>query len=163
MRASSSLMSLIIEVLKMKIYLLIHVVDGDSWGVDTDAFLSKEEAQKSMRNFWQTALKEWGIDAESEQNDEQSWECSDVSASISDYRKNEFEHWEIHEKNMDVQVAIKVHEGMVQSVISNAGVDVDVYDLDVSDYPDEGEQDEADKLEKEFNELSNQPGWGDVW
>lgn len=64
---------------------------------------------------------------------------------------------------MDVQVAIKVHEGMVQSVISNAGVDVDVYDLDVSDYPDEGEQDEADKLEKEFNELSNQPGWGDVW
>lgn len=57
MRASSSLMSLIIEVLKMKIYLLIHVVDGDSWGVDTDAFLSKEEAQKSMRNFWQTALK----------------------------------------------------------------------------------------------------------
>lgn len=30
-------------------------------------------------------------------------------------------------------------------------------------YPDEGEQDEADKLEKEFNELSNQPGWGDVW
>ena len=148
MRASSSLMSLIIEVLKMKIYLLIHVVDGDSWGVDTDAFLSKEEG---------------GIDAESEQNDEQSWECSDVSASISDYCKNEFEHWEIHEKNMDVQVAIKVHEGMVQSVISNAGVDVDVYDLDVSDYPDEGEQDEADKLEKEFNELSNQPGWGDVW
>lgn len=163
MRASSSLMSLIIEVLKMKIYLLIHIVDGDSWGVDTDAFLSKEEAQKSMRNFWQTALKEWGIDAESEQNDEQSWECSDVSASISDYCKNEFEHWEIHEKNMDVQVAIKVHEGMVHSVISNAGVDVDVYDLDVSDYPDEGEQDEADKLEKEFNELSNQPGWGDVW
>ena len=94
----------------MKIYLLIHVVDGDSWGVDTDAFLSKEEAQKSMRNFWQAALKEWGIDAESEQNDEQSWECSDVSASISDYCKNEFEHWEIHEKNMDVQVAIKVHE-----------------------------------------------------
>lgn len=147
----------------MKIYLLIHVVDGDSWGVDTDAFLSKEEAQKSMRNFWQAALKEWGIDAESEQNDEQSWECSDVSASISDYCKNEFEHWEIHEKNMDVQVAIKVHEGMVQFVISNAGVDVDVYDLDVSDYPDEGEQDEADKLEKEFNELSNRPGWGDVW
>ena len=56
-----------------------------------------------------------------------------------------------------------MHEGMVQSVISNAGVDVDVYDLDVSDYPDEGEQDEADKLEKEFNELSNQPGWGDGW
>lgn len=51
-------MSLIIEVLKMKIYLLVHVMDCDSWGVYTDAFLSKEEAQKSMRNFWQAALKE---------------------------------------------------------------------------------------------------------
>ena len=147
----------------MKIYLLIHVVDGDSWGVDTDAFLSKEEAQKSMRNFWQAALKEWGIDAESEQNDEQSWECSDVSASISDYCKNEFEHWQIQEKELDVKAAVEVRGGLVQSVIANAGIDVDVYDLDVSDFPDDGEVDEADRKWREFTELSNRPDWGSVW
>lgn len=147
----------------MKVYLLVHVMDSDSWGVDVDAFLSKEKAQKSMRDSWQAALKEWGVDARSKQNDEQSWECDDTSASISDYCKNEFEHWEIHEKNTDVKVAIKIHEGMVKSVISNAGVDVDVYDLDISDYKEEGEEDEADQMEKEFNELSNLPDWGDVW
>lgn len=147
----------------MKVYLLVHVMDSDSWGVDADAFLSKEEAQKSMRDSWQAALKEWGIDAGSKQNDEQSWECDDTGASISDYCKNEFEHWEIQEKSLDVQVAIKVHGGMVQSVISNSGVDVDVYDLDVSDFPDDDEEDESAKTEKEFNELANRPDWGDVW
>lgn len=41
--------------------------------------------------------------------------------------------------------------------------DVDVYDLDVSDFPDDGEEDEADRKELEFTELSNRPDWGSVW
>lgn len=58
---------------------------------------------------------------------------------------------------------MEVRGGLVQSVIANAGIDVDVYDLDVSDFPDDGEEDEADRKEREFTELSNRPDWGSVW
>lgn len=39
----------------------------------------------------------------------------------------------------------------------------DVYDLDVSDYPDAGEQVEADDKEAELNKRIVQPGWRSVW
>ena len=147
----------------MKIYLLIHVVDGDSWGVDTDAFLSKEEAQKSMRNFWQTALKEWGIDAESEQNDERVVGNIQIihihiNASVGDDGLNHsFMHLDC---DLDIHVLLMNFPmlELVLAVVANACADIAAFPD-----PDEGEQDEADKLEKEFNELSNQPGWGDVW
>lgn len=42
-------------------------------------------------------------------------------------------------------------------------VSVEVYDLDVSDFPDDGEQDEADKKEVELEELVKSPGWRNVW
>lgn len=58
---------------------------------------------------------------------------------------------------------MEVRGGLVQSVIANAGIDVDVYDLDVSDFPDDGEVDEADRKGREFTELSNRPDWGSVW
>lgn len=64
---------------------------------------------------------------------------------------------------LDVKAAVEVRGGLVQSVIANAGIDVDVYDLDVSDFPDDGEEDEADRKEREFTELSNRPDWGSVW
>lgn len=41
--------------------------------------------------------------------------------------------------------------------------DVDVYDLDVSDFPDEGEQEAADQKEAELDELVKSPGWRAVW
>lgn len=52
---------------------------------------------------------------------------------------------------------------MLRSVYSNSDVDVDVYDLDVSDFPDEGEAEEADRKEKELDELCSNPGWRAVW
>ena len=64
---------------------------------------------------------------------------------------------------MNVQVAIRVKGGLVQTVYSNSDVDVDVYDLDVSDFPDEGEAEEADRKEKELDELCGNPGWRAVW
>lgn len=44
-----------------------------------------------------------------------------------------------------------------------ADVDVDVYDLDVSDFPDEGEAEEADRKEKELDALCSNSGWRAVW
>lgn len=74
-----------------------------------------------------------------------------------------YEQWQIREKELDVKAAVEVRGGLVQSVIANAGIDVDVYDLDVSDFPDDGEEDEAGRKEREFTELSNRPDWGSVW
>ena len=62
-----------------------------------------------------------------------------------------------------MQVAVRVAGGLVQEVHSNADVDVDVYDLDVSDFPDEGEQEAVDQKEAELEELVKSPGWRAVW
>lgn len=61
------------------------------------------------------------------------------------------------------EVAICVKGGLVSSVYANANMDVDVYDLDVSDFPDEGEQEAADQKEAELDELVKSPGWRVVW
>ena len=52
---------------------------------------------------------------------------------------------------------------MVSLVYANANMDVDVYDLDVSDFPDEGEQEAADQKEAELDELVKSHGWRAVW
>lgn len=146
----------------MKIYSLIHEQDTDSaWGSDVKLFLDKSKAQAEMRNRWDAALDAWEIDKGSEQSDDWCWEFSGDSAYIRD--GSDCEKWRVEEHDLDVNVAIEVRGGMVTSVISNAGVDVDVYDLDVSDFPDDGEEDEADRKEREFTELSNRPDWGSVW
>ena len=79
------------------------------------------------------------------------------------YKRQEYENWAIEEKTLNVRVAIRVKGGLVQTVYSNSDVDVDVYDLDVSDFPDEGEAEEADRKEKELDELCSNPGWRAVW
>ena len=52
---------------------------------------------------------------------------------------------------------------MVQSVIANADVSVEVYDLDVSSYPEDGEEDEADQKARKFEVLLARPDWWCVW
>lgn len=62
-----------------------------------------------------------------------------------------------------VSVAVEVRGGLVQNIYSNGDVSAEVYDLDISDFPDEGEEDEADKRSKELEELCRQPGWKAIW
>lgn len=62
-----------------------------------------------------------------------------------------------------MKIIIKVEGGMVQAVYADGEVEVDVIDLDVSDYPEEGEQEAADKREEEMNETVKQKGWKQVW
>lgn len=54
-----------------------------------------------------------------------------MNASIRD--GSDVEAWRIEEKELDANIAIKVHGGMVQAVYSDADVGVEVYDLDSSD------------------------------
>ena len=77
--------------------------------------------------------------------------------------KSRMESWRIEEHELDVQVAVEVKGGLVQNIYANADVHADVYDLDVSDFPDVGEEAEADRKEAELNDLVKSPGWHNVW
>ena len=148
----------------MKVYMLVHKQDTSSmWDADADIFLTKEKAQEVMQEQYRAALESWGINDLTEPSEDFHWTCNENQAEISDDCKCEYEQWQIQEKELDVKAAVEVRGGLVQSVIANAGIDVDVYDLDVSDFPDDGEVDEADRKGREFTELSNRPDWGSVW
>lgn len=148
----------------MKVYMLVHKQDTSSmWDADADIFLTKEKAQEVMQEQYRAALESWGINDLTEPSEDFYWTCDENQAEISDDCKCEYEQWQIQEKELDVKAAVEVRGGLVQSVIANAGIDVDVYDLDVSDFPDDGEVDEADRKGREFTELSNRPDWGSVW
>ena len=148
----------------MKVYMLVHKQDTSSmWDADADIFLTKEKAQEVMQEQYRAALESWGINDLTEPSEDFHWTCDENQAEISDDCKCEYEQWQIQEKELDVKAAVEVRGGLVQSVIANAGIDVDVYDLDVSDFPDDGEVDEADRKGREFTELSNRPNWGSVW
>ena len=148
----------------MKVYMLVHKQDTSSmWDADADIFLTKEKAQEVMQEQYRAALESWGINDLTEPSEDFHWTCDENQAEISDDCKCEYEQWQIQEKELDVKAAVEVRGGLVQSVIANAGIDVDVYDLDVSDFPDDGEVDEADRKGREFTELSNRPDWGRVW
>ena len=148
----------------MKVYMLVHKQYTSSmWDADADIFLTKEKAQEVMQEQYRAALESWEINDLTEPSEDFHWTCDEDQAEISDDCKCEYEQWQIQEKELDVKAAVEVRGGLVQSVIANAGIDVDVYDLDVSDFPDDGEVDEADRKGREFTELSNRPDWGSVW
>ena len=145
----------------MKIYNLIHEQDTDAaWGCDVRSFTDKLSAQNAMRESWESTVKAWEYDAK-EHKDEDECYCEEESAVIRDGMDSV--RWRIEEHDLDVQVAVRVKGGLVDEVHANADVNVDVYDLDVSDFPDDGEQDEADKKEVELEELVKSPGWRNVW
>lgn len=146
----------------MKIYVLIHEQDTESaWGSHVSLFLNRDLAEASMRKCWEDALKSWEFGLDKEMYDDHCWEYNHDNAAVLD--GTDIERWRIEEQDLAVGVAVKVHGGLVQSVIANADVDLDVYDLDVSDFPDEGEEDEADERRRVFEELASRPDWRSVW
>ena len=145
----------------MKIYVLVYEQDTDC-GCDAEVstFIHKEDAQATMRAGWEESVESWEYNSK-EHKDEDECYCEEESAVIRDGMDSV--RWRIEEHDLDVQVAVRVKGGLVDEVHANADVNVDVYDLDVSDFPDEGEQDEADKKEVELDELVKAPGWRAVW
>lgn len=145
----------------MTIYILVHEQDTDAaWGCNVKPFTDKQSAMDAMRADWQETVKVWEYDAK-EHNDEDECECCGDTAVIRD--GDDVENWRIEEHDLPVELAVEVKGGLVQNVYANADVSVDVYDLDVSDFPDEGEQEEVDNKETELEELVKSPGWRNVW
>lgn len=145
----------------MKVFVLINEQDTDASNQSTvQLFLDKEAARAEMRKQFKAELPSWNVDAEN-LTDDQECECGEDTAVIRN--DPDSTNWRIEEKELDVQVAVRVAGGLVQEVHSNADVGVDVYDLDVSDFPDKGEQEAADQKEAELDELVKSPGWRVVW
>lgn len=145
----------------MKVFVLINEQDTDASNQSTvQLFLNKEAAQAEMRKQFKAELPSWNVDAEN-LTDDQECECGEDAAVIRN--DPDSTNWRIEEQELDVQVAVRVKGGLVQSAYSNADVDVDVYDLDTSDWSDEEEQWEADQKEAELDELVKSPGWRAVW
>lgn len=109
----------------------------------------------------ENTLKAYGIIDMGMAFDDAFWGSSSSRKFI--WNGKAIETWSVEAQDLDVKVAVKVHGGMVQSVIANAAVDVDVYDLDVSSYPEEGEEDEADEKRRLYQELASRPDWREVW
>lgn len=145
----------------MKIYLLICEHDTEvNWGSAVKPFLNREDAQTAMREDWEAEVKAWEY-ADHEHYNEDECDCGEDTAVIRE--GIDVESWRIEEHDLDVRVAVNVQGGLVQGAIANADVNVDVYDLDVSDFPDEGEEEAADAKRAEYEELSKAPGWREVW
>ena len=62
-----------------------------------------------------------------------------------------------------ISIAIEVQGGMVRNVYANGNVDVEVYDLDVSDFPDPDEAENAYSRATALQELSQDPTFHRVW
>lgn len=145
----------------MKVFVLINEQDTDASNQSTvQLFLNKEAAQAEMRKQFKAELPSWNVDAEN-LTDDQECECGEDTAVIRN--DPDSTNWRIEEQELDVQVAVRVKGGLVQSAYSNADVGVDVYDLDTSDWSDEEEQWEADQKEAELDELVKSPDWRTVW
>lgn len=147
----------------MKIYTLIHLQDSTITDADATPFLTKEAAQADMKAAWEEALKIAGINPAEPQHDEREWECGENTASIRVDFDSVYETWKIVEHSLPVDIAVMVRGGLVQQIISNAGVSAEVFDLDVSDFPDEGEQEAADARAEEYEKLQKTPGWAEIW
>jgi len=100
-------------------------------------------------------------DDESILTEEHDAYCNDEKAVIRD--DPDIVTWRIEESSLDVELAIRVKGGLVQAVYANADIYPEVYDLDVSDFPDDGEAEEAADREAELVRVFTQPGWRVVW
>ena len=146
----------------MKIYILTHnkLTDaGCEW--DYKLFTTGEAAKGVMCQELKNTLEACRIaNADMAYRDE-FWDEDSKRDFI--WNGKVCESWSIEDQDLDIKVAVKVHGGMVQSAIANADVDLDIYDLDISDFPDEGEEDEAEARKREFEELASRQDWRSVW
>lgn len=146
----------------MKIYILINSQDTDgALGTNVAPFTDQAAAQAALRQVWEEALVSWDFDTSEPTTDDHYCECGENTAIIRD--GDDVETWRIETHEVSVSVAVEVEGGLVQNVYANADVSVEVYDLDVSDFPDEGEPEAADAKKKELEELIKSPGWECVW
>ena len=152
----------------MKVYILIAEKFVNGSKSDVEPFTTKEDAETAMRIAWGKAISEYR-DSGMEPLKEECF-IDDNYAVFT--RRNiingkslveSIETWKIRESELDIQVAVRVEDGLVQEAYSNADVQVEVYNVDFSEFPEDEEIAESDKREKEWEEETQKPGWRQVW
>lgn len=145
----------------MKLYILIHERDTNSnWGSSAKPFIERTTAQDVMRKDYEETIKTWGFD-ETHQTEEYKAYCHNSKALARN--GTDIETWRIEEHDLPVELAVKVHQGLVQAIYANADIFPEVFDLDVSDFAEDSEVAEADVKAAELEKLKQQPGWREVY
>ena len=145
----------------MKLNILIHEQDTDSaWGSSAKPFIDRAAAQDAMRQDYEDTLKAWKFD-ETNQTEEYNAYCHDGEALVRD--DTDIENWRIEEHELQVELAVEVKGGLVQAIYANADIFPEVFDLDVSDFVEDSEVEEADIKAAELEKLKQQPGWRAVY
>ncbi len=145
----------------MKLYILIHERDTNSnWGSSAKPFIERTTAQDVMRKDYEETIKTWGFD-ETHQTEEYKAYCHNSKALARNGM--DIETWRIEEHDLPVELAVKVHQGLVQAIYANADIFPEVFDLDVSDFAEDSEVAEADVKAAELEKLKQQPGWREVY
>ena len=145
----------------MKLNILIHEQDTDSaWGSSAKPFIDRAAAQDAMRHDYEDTIKTWGFD-ETSQTEEHKAYCHDGEALVRD--DTDIETWRIEEHDLQVELAVEVKGGLVQAIYANADIFPEVFDLDVSDFVEDSEVEEADIKAAELEKLKQQPGWRAVY
>ena len=135
---------------------------------DVEPFATKEEAEAAMRKDWEKSVAEYKatgkepIKAECLIKDGYALlirrSSTDRNAPIE-----KIEIWKIREAEFDAQAAVRAENGLVREVRSNSDIRVEVYDLSLPEFPEAGEENERDKREKEWEEVTRKPGWRQIW
>ena len=83
-----------------------------------------------------------------------------------DERCDRFEIEE-HDVDLGINIAVEVSGGLMQNVYASAhaasDIDVELYDLDVSDFQDDGEQEAADDREAQLHEIATSAEYAHIW
>ena len=148
----------------MKIYVLIYEENSDTrCGADVIHFATENEAVEAMREKYKASLKNLNHD-ETEHRDGYDCCCTYMTATIIEGEDSYY--WRIEAREIEVpapRIAVEVIGGMVQNVYADADVSVDVFDLDVSDFPEDGEADDAENRGEELKAFCSRPDVKQVW
>ena len=62
-----------------------------------------------------------------------------------------------------MKIIIEVWGGLVANVYANGSAEVEIFDLDVSDFPDPGEREEVDRRAAELKTITENPDYKKIW
>lgn len=141
----------------MKIYCLLFSENSHAVHLSAaDPFLNHESALAAMRADYERKLAALPFDV-SLQTEWHRCSCEKNLASIIDGTGTYT--WCVQERELDVQVAVEVHGGLVQNIYANAGICAEVYDLDLTDIQEEGGPSERELRQAALAEAIRAPGW----
>ena len=145
----------------MKIFCLIFADTAEgSCNVTAEPFLDHDSAIASMTGQYEKMLESLCM----EENSNSSVRyCNREQASARIVDGPSIYIWSIKELEQDIRVAVEVADGLVQNIYANTDVSAKVYDLDLTDVPEEGGPIEGELRQAALAEEIGAPEWRTIW